>query len=151
MLNFDFFTERSDVYRALSSRLNDQCMDGLRYQDRKVQRSEFCEVIWLVSKKGKGFDYSQAVPAISRDLSIRGLSLVHTAPIAGGELVVAIPGKHGFSFLHCNVQHCSDLGYGFFQIGLYAAKVVTPNMADMTIWEKRKAQFRQEAPAEPIV
>ena len=124
-------------------------MEGLRYQDRKVQRSEYCEVVWLVPKAGKGFDYSQAVPAVSRDLSIQGLSLVHTAPIADAEFVVGIPGKHGFSFFHCHVQHCSDLGYGFFQIGLFAAKVITPNMADMAIWEKRTSAFTQESPPNP--
>ncbi len=148
MLNFEFNNPRSDVYRALSSRLNHTCMDGLRHQDRKVQRTNFCEVVWLIPPGDKGYDYSQAVPAVSRDLSVQGFSLIHNAALADSELVVGIPGVHGFNFFHCKVQHCSDLGYGFFQIGLFASKVITPSRSQLTTWEKRAAEFAQKASAE---
>lgn len=150
MLNFDFFNQRAEVKRALSSRLNHHCMDTLRYQDRQAERSNYSQVVWLIPQDGKRSHYAHAVPAVSKDLSIQGLSLIHTSPVSDSPLVVAVPGEHGMSFFHCNVEHCSSLGFGFFQIGLFPVKVVNPNMSEMQAWESRVAEFTPETEPEPV-
>lgn len=144
MLNFDFFNQRAEVKRALSSRLNHTCMDTLRYQDRKAQRSNYSEVVWLVPMDGKQADFSKAVPAVSKDLSIQGLAILHSAPLSESPLVVGIPGEHGTSFFQCNVEHSSALGYGFFQIGLFPVKLVIPSASELKAWETRAAEFQTE-------
>jgi hypothetical protein len=150
MLNFDFFNQRAEVKRALSSRLNHTTMDTLRYQDRKAQRSNYSEVVWLIPIEGKHPNYAKAVPAVSKDLSIQGLSLIHNAPLTESLLVVGIPGEHGTSFFQCNVEHCSSLGYGFYQIGLFPVKLLTQNMSEMKAWETRTAEFQTQPTPEPV-
>jgi hypothetical protein len=150
MLNFDFFNQRAEVKRALSSRLNHNCMETLRYQDRKVERSTFSEVVWLIPIHNKQADYRQAQPAVSKDLSVQGMSLIHNAPVDGTPMIVGVPGEHGESFFQCNVEHCSHLGYGFYQIGLFPVKLVSPDMADRNAWENRVAEFQTEPAAEPV-
>lgn len=150
MLNFDFFNQRAEVKRALSSRLNHRCMDSLRHQDRQAERSNYSRVVWLIPQDGKRPDYSQAVPAVSKDLSIQGLSLIHTSPVSESPLVVGVPGELGMSFFHCNVEHCSSLGYGFFQIGLFPVKVVNLNTSEMQSWESRLAELTPKTEEEPV-
>lgn len=149
MLNFDSFNQQAQVRRALSSRLNHNCMETLRHQDRKLQRSNYSEVVWLISLEGKRGDYSQAVPAVSKDLSIQGMSLIHNRPLGDSPLIVGVPGNHGISFFKCQVEHCSSLGSGFYQIGLFPMKVLSPNPSEMAAWETRAAEFHKEPQAEP--
>lgn len=126
-------------------------MNGLRYQDRQSERSNYSEVVWLIPLKGKRGDFSQAVPAVSKDLSIQGLSLINNDAVSAPELVVGVPGEHGWSFFHCKLEHCSGLGYGFFQIGLFPVKLVTLNTTDNQNWEKRLQEFQAEEPQpEPV-
>lgn len=148
MLNFDFFNQRAEVKRALSTRLNHNCMDTLRYQDRKAERSNYSEVVWLIPMQGKHVNYSQAVPAVSKDLSIQGLALIHNSPVTESPLVVGIPGQLGMSFFQCNVEHCSSLGYGFYQIGLFPVKLLSPGMSELKAWETRAAEFQTEQTAQ---
>ena len=152
MLNFDFFNQQAEVKRALSSRLNHTCMDGLRYQDRKVERSHFSEVVWVVPLVGRKPDFSQSIPVVSKDLSLQGLSLIHSAPLIQSPLIIGVPGHCGPSFFECKVEHCSALGFGFFQVGLFPVKVVSVSLADVKAWEARKTEFedKQPLPAEPV-
>lgn len=150
MLNFDFFSQQAEVKRALSSRLNHNCMETLRYQDRKLHRSHFSEVVWLVPVDGEQADYSQAVPAVSKDLSIQGMSLIHNSPLGSSPLIVGVPGNHGINFFQCNVEHCSGLGFGFYQIGLFPVKVITPSETERKAWEARTAEFQNEPEPEPV-
>jgi hypothetical protein len=125
-------------------------MDTLRYQDRKAQRSNFSEVVWLIPMEGKQASFSKAVPAVSKDLSIQGLAIIHTAPMSESPLVVGIPGEHGTSFFQCNVEHSSALGYGFYQIGLFPVKLLTPHMSEVKAWETRTAQFQTDPAPAPV-
>ncbi len=142
MLNFDFFNHRAEVRRALSSRLNHHCMDTLRHQDRKTERSYCTEVVWLIPTNGRRADYSRAEPAISKDLSIQGMALIHNRPVSESPVIVGFPGEHGISFFQCNLEHCSHLGYGFYQIGLCPVKLLSPNQAERNAWETRQRNFR---------
>jgi len=145
MLNFDFFNHRAEVRKALTSRMNHQCMDGLRHQDRQLERSNFAEVVWLVPLDGKQAEFGKAVPAVSKDISVQGLCLIHTAPLSDAEMVVGVPGQHGVNFFHCKVEHCSSMGYGYYQIGLFPSKVLKLSMSQLMTWESRQAEFA-EAP-----
>ena len=144
MLNFDFFNQQAQVRKALSSRLNHTCMDTLRYQDRKLQRSNFTEVVWVISHDGKRPNYSHAVPAVSKDLSVQGISLIHNSAVTTPLLIVGVPGNHGFNFFQCKVEHCSSLGYGFYQIGLLPVKLISPSTAELQAWEARTAEFEEQ-------
>lgn len=150
MLNFDFFNQRAEVRRALSGRLNQTCMDGLRYQDRQATRSQYSEVVWMVPLDGKRPQYSASIPAVSNDLSIQGLSLFHTAPLTDSPLVVGIPGQHGMTFFHCDIKHCTSLGYGFYHIGLFPSKVITPDQTQRQAWERRAAEFAEDSAEQPV-
>lgn len=142
MLDFDFFNQRKSVHRALANRMNTACMDDLRHQDRKNSRSMFSVVVWLVPlKNGKTPSYTVSVPCVSKDISVEGLSLLHTAAVTDKDVLVVLPGEQGHTFLMCEVEHSSDLGYGFHQIGLQPKKVVNPSNAEQKTWQKRCEDF----------
>jgi hypothetical protein len=146
MLDFDFFNRKKRVHSALTSKINNGCVDDMRYQDRKQSRTVYSHVVWLVPCQGKSPDYAQATPAVSKDISVEGLSLVHTAPLESKHIVVALPGETGPTFLWCEVEHSTALGYGFFQIGLAPERVIAPSLAEFNAWKTRCGEF-EPAPA----
>lgn len=148
MFNFDFFKKRSEVSRAMTHRLNHACMEALRYQDRKDDRAAYSQVIWIIPTNGKKrLDFAASVPAVSKDISKEGLSLIHTAAVEGESLLVALPGENGHSFLQCKIEHCTALGYGFFQIGLHPENVANVKYDDMRAWKARCREFEKTAAA----
>ncbi len=149
MLDFDYFNRRKEVQTALTNRVNTVCMDGIRHADRKNERSPFSEVVWLVpTENNKRGDYSQALPSVSKDISVGGLSLVHSQPITAEQVVAILPGTNGPTFLRCEVEHCTRLGYGFFQVGLRPERVLQAKENERLAWEKRCEEFDDEpAPA----
>jgi hypothetical protein len=141
MLDFEFFNRKKRVQTALTSKINTGCVDEMRYQDRKASRTVYSQVVWLVPCQGKTPDYAQATPAVSKDISIEGLALLHTAPVNTKGAVVGLPGENGPTFLWCDVEHSTALGYGFFQIGLAPERVLNPTLTEFNAWKARCAEF----------
>ena len=150
MLDFEYFNRRKEVQTALTNRVNTVCMDGIRHADRKNQRSPFSEVVWLVpTELNKRGDYSKALPAVSKDISVGGLSLVHNRPLTSDHVIAILPGANGPTFLRCEVEHCTRLGYGFFQIGLRPERVLQAKHQEQIDWEKRCEEFDDTPAAAP--
>jgi hypothetical protein len=146
MFDFDFFKRRNEVHRALTSRVNSACMEELRHTDRKTSRSVFSEVVWLVPLAGgKTPDYAQAQPTVSKDISVDGLSLLHNRPVEADAVVIVLPGDTGPTFMRCDVEHSTPLGFGFFQVGLRPERVVHVKSADERAWQRRCAEFEPVA------
>lgn len=150
MLDFEYFNRRKEVQTALTNRVNTVCMDGIRHADRKNQRSPFSEVVWLVPTAGsKRGDYAKALPAVSKDISVSGLSLVHNQALTDEHVIAILPGNNGPTFLRCEVEHCTRLGFGFFQVGLRPERVLQAKHSEQQAWEKRCEEFDDEPAATP--
>ena len=116
-LMFGNASKRKRVQAVLTNRMNRTCFEDLSGSDRGPVRSPFCQVVFLISRRGRNWDFDNAAPVISRDISPEGLALIHTASITDDEVLVALADKDGsLNVVHCAVQHCSSLGYGFWQI-----------------------------------
>ncbi|MEX2286276.1 MAG: hypothetical protein WD648_04245 [Planctomycetaceae bacterium] len=142
MVDFSSQAKRQEVQRVLTSRMNQFCLSNINPRDRGASRAAFCTVVWVIpsSRSGK-FDVKHAFPVIGKDISARGLSLVHNAPVIGDPLVIGLHDKTGPCFISCSIEHCTSLGYGFYQIGLRPEEMVTLRDNELDLLNRRLAQF----------
>ncbi|MFK7819909.1 MAG: hypothetical protein AB8G99_14400 [Planctomycetaceae bacterium] len=150
---FDFVEagQRKRVEAILAGRINESCLQELCGQDaRGKQRSACIQVVCMVPEGDEGWDFTSVTPVVSRDISLSGLSILHREPVEGPILLEA-PSVTGSRFVRCEVQHCRDLGHGYFHIGLSAKEVVNIEAIDRNRIERRLAEFAEEAAATTIV
>jgi hypothetical protein len=144
MLSLFFPNKRTAVHRLLANRMNRAVFERLPEKDRRNARSMFSEVVWLIPGAERGRpDFAAAIPAVGKDISPRGVALIHTAPVAGGSVLLALQGLTGTHVLRCTCQHSTALGYGFYQIGLNAEEIVVPSNGDTEQLRRRIAQFAE--------
>jgi hypothetical protein len=140
MFSFLFYKKRSEVARLLTARVNHHCFTGLDPRERTADRTSYCEVVWLITAGPRGkYDYENAVPVVSKDISPQGLALIHTAPIEGIRVLIGLRSEAGMSFLACEAVHSSPLGCGFYQIGLTPTEVV--NSVPQDVANSLRARF----------
>jgi hypothetical protein len=149
MFDFGDAGNRRRVEAILTSRMNGLCFDELRGSARTRDRSA-CVIVTCVVPRADdgGWDFAQAMPALSRDISQTGVSVLHNAELSG-EYLVEVPRVQGSDFMRCTVQHSSQMGRGFFHIGMSAKEVVHVEALDRNKLERRLAEFEVEAAAEP--
>ena len=146
MFNFSHYRKREEVQKVLTHRVNHALMDRMREGERKSARTGLGEIVFLVPSVNGRPDYRQAVPVIGKDMSVQGLSLIHTAPVAGESLYVALQDEPNPRVLHGKVEHCTPLGFGFHQIGLLPHEVVAMDDSALRDLRQRLAEFdRAEA------
>ncbi len=150
MLGFFHHRKRAEVQRVLAGRINHRCFADLREGGRRAPRSAFSEVLWVIPTNGRGRnDFAAAYPVVGKDISPDGLSLIHTAPITDERMLVALEGHSQPVFLACTREHCTGIGYGFYQIGLCPDEAANVTDAELSLLKGRLQEFDPHpAPAE---
>lgn len=125
MFGFVLQKKRDEIRRLLSGRMNREYFRQFRYGDRGAPRGSFCEVVWLIplAEGSREPICDQAFPVVTKDISHEGLSLIHNAPLEYDRMLVGLWSRTDLKFLLCRCQHSTELGYGFFQIGLHPDEV----------------------------
>ena len=142
MLGFFQHRKRAEVQRVLSGRINHRCFDQIRPGPRRSARSAFSEVLWVIPTNGRGRnDFAAAYPVVGKDISPDGLSLIHTAPMTDERMLVALEGQSQPVFLACTREHCTGIGYGFYQIGLHPDEAVSISDAELSLLKGRLSEF----------
>ena len=150
MLSFSSQNKKQEVQRLLTSRINQFCLSNINPRERAASRSAFCEVVFVIPcGRTRKPDFNYAFPVVSKDISAKGLSLVHNEPINGDPLIIGLQDQTGPCFIRCTLEHCTPLGYGFHQIGLCPEEVVTVTADEMVRLTRRLEQF--EKPVVPAM
>ncbi|MBW3542020.1 MAG: hypothetical protein KY476_17260 [Planctomycetes bacterium] len=148
MFGFLFERKRQEVRRALASRINLRCADGIRHADRGATRSPFCEILWLMPDDGdRGEAFEEMTPVVGKDISTQGIAIVHNQPVTAKRVLVALDGQFGPSFIRSTVEHSTPLGHGFYQIGLHPDEVVQLEAHEVAAWRRRCEEFASDPPA----
>jgi len=147
MFGFLFQKKRDEVRRLLANRMNSRFSSQFRYGLRKNPRGSFCEVVWVIPYDS---DRSMprveaAFPVVTKDICSEGLSLIHTTPIDQQRIVVGLEGAVQMHFLLCHREHCTPLGYGYYQIGVHPEEILKLRADLLLRLERRMAEFRREA------
>ena len=105
----------------------------------------------MIPPKKRGWDFEAAFPVVSRDISPEGLSLIHAAELPCERVLIGLEEADALNFIECHVQHCTFLGYGFYQIGLHADKVVPIEFEHCLVLQQQMARFQpQQQSAEAV-
>lgn len=150
MLDMWFNGKRRRAQAVLANRVNKRSMDEMTGTQREINRSSFCKVVFLIPEVDRHWDLSQAVPVVSRDISTDGLSVVHSTPIDAKRVLIGLPEKNDLKFVQCAVQHCSELGFGFHHVGLFAEEIVNINLRESEALQQR-AELWSTPPAPSIM
>ena len=127
--------KRRKAQNVLTSRINEGAVAALT-SDRAPERSPFCKPVFLIPAEGRSWNPAAAHVVVSRDIAPGGLSIVHTEEL-GDRVLIGLPGKNDTKFLRCSIQHSTDIGYGFFQIGLLAEQIDDLDGSEVRALERR--------------
>jgi len=127
--------KRNDVIPVLQRRINRSFTQQFGIRGRRDNRSAHCEIVWVIeydSATGEP-DFNSVMPAVSRDISPRGISIIHTKSIESDRVLIGLEGDVEPTFLLCRVEHFTPLGHGFFFVGLdpYEVSVVEPSQLEV--------------------
>jgi hypothetical protein len=149
VLGFLFHKKRDEVQRILHGRVNRAHARSIAVENfRGATRGIYTEVIWVIPcRSASRVDYSSVIPAVSKDLSSQGISFVHNRPITEPRAIVGLKDETGPRFLLCTMKHCTDLGYGFYHIGLIADEVHAVDQDDCDLMQRVLEEFESTAKA----
>lgn len=151
MFEFTQAQKRKRVQAVLTARMNQRCMDEMYggAGGRGADRTPYSMALVVIPGSRKNWEYDDAFPALSRDISPNGLAILHTAPLEG-ELLVEIPGDNSSNFVRCTVQNCRELGHGYWQTGLQGHEVVDIDYHYQRVLDERMADFAQRLAASSV-
>jgi len=140
--------QRDRVQQLLTAHISRRYLPQIGKTKRQHERRAFCEVVWVIGWDGHNGqpDFDRVSHAVTRDINKEGLSLLLTSPLEDEQLLIGLDDDGGRHFLRCLLEHCTPLGHGFYQIGLYADEVVELNPLDI----ERLKQSAGPRTAEPV-
>jgi len=147
MFGFLFHNKREEVHRVLHGRVNRaQARSITAANMRGPTRGTFTEVVWVVPCESPAkADFTKVFPALTRDLSTQGISIVHSAPITDPCVIIGLKDETDRRFLVCTPKHCTSLGYGFHHIGMLAEAVLTIDREDFNAMLEAMLKFEVTA------
>ncbi len=143
MFDFSHGKKLQKVQAVLTNRINQRCLSEVRGANRGPERSAYVHALVVIPGRRKHWEFENAFPALSRDISPHGLALLHNAPLEG-EFLVEIAAEQTANYVHCTVRHCSEIGYGYWQVGMQANEVIVLDPLDHRRLEKRVEEFVAE-------
>lgn len=125
--------QRDRVRQLLAAHISRHYLPQLGKTNRKHERRAFCEVVWVIGwdSQNQKPDFDRVSHAVTRDINEEGLALLLTAPLEDEQLLIGLDDDGGRHFLRCLLEHCTPLGHGFYQAGLYADEVVDLDPLDI--------------------
>ena len=119
MFGFLLRKRQQDVRRLLQGRINRTVARQLDDKARRARRCALCEVAWIIPyPEGSTPDFDGGFPAVTRDVSEEGVSFIHTEPVNDDRLLLGLKNDVETFYVVGPVEHCTPLGYGFYQIGV---------------------------------
>lgn len=123
MIELWFDGRKKRAQAVMTDRVNQRSIEKINGSDRGILRSSFCKVVYLIPRDADEWDLSQAVPVVSRDISVNGLSIVHKQLIDNTRVLIGLPGE-SLKFVAGKIQHSTPLGAGFFHTGIFTEAIV---------------------------
>jgi hypothetical protein len=126
MFGFGQRKRQRDVKRLLQGRINRAVLQRLDDKARNGSRCHVCEVAWVIPCGARPLrpQYDEVLGCVTRDISEQGLSFIHTEPVTDEWLLLGLEGDVEMFFLRGSVEHCTPLGYGYYQIGVNPQETV---------------------------
>ena len=151
MFGFLFHNKREEVRKILHGRMNRSYMQTLDNKDRHASRGAFCEVVWVIPIDGdtQRPDFSRVQTLVTRDICTNGLALIHNRPIHEQRIVVGLRDETYPRFIVCDLEHCTELGYGHYVIGLRPDNIMRIEPDDVEAMEQTLRQA-ERAVEEPV-
>lgn len=143
--------KRNEVIPVLQRRINRRFSQQFGIRGRRDNRSAHCEIVWVIpydSATGQP-DFESVMPAVSRDISPRGISIIHTKTIESDRVLIGLEGEVEPTFLLCRVEHFTPLGHGFFFIGLDPYEVLTVEPPQLEVIHQKLGTVEPSAATAP--
>ena len=140
MIELWFDGRKKRAQAVMTNRVNQHSIDEMYGVDREILRSSFCKLVYIIPPNHTGWDLTQAVPVVSRDICVNGLSIVHDQPIRDSRVLIGLPGE-SMKFVEGRIQHSTPLGHGFFHIGIFTNAIVDIEVADVEKLLDRAAEW----------
>ncbi len=146
MLSLLLRRKRNDVRTILTGYMSRHQVKQVRQESRRSARGAYCEVAWLIPYNDDEQEpiYDRAFPLVTKDICQDGLALIHNAPVTDRRVMIGLPGDVSVCFFSCRVEHCTPLGYGFYQLGTQVYNLVEVSPCDVHAFERRRRQFETE-------
>ena len=84
---------------------------------------------------------------MTKDICSEGLSLIHTSRVAHDRLIVGLEDAVQMHFLLCHREHCTPLGYGYYQIGVHPEEIIKLKPDVIMRLQRRMQEFRTDGTA----
>lgn len=147
MFDFGRRKKHEDAKRILQRHMDRYFMKQIDDKDRKNKRSQFNQVLTIIPFDREGeLNVNESYPGLAKDICQNGLSLIQTVPMGVGQVGIGLPELPSLSVMRCQVQHSSDLGYGFYQIGLQPIELI-----NLETYQAKELQERMDRFAEVSV
>ncbi|MEX0717525.1 MAG: hypothetical protein WD066_13110 [Planctomycetaceae bacterium] len=146
MFDFRLRTRANQIKRFMQSRMNRHYVRQVRAGDRRATRGAFCEVVWMVAfDSADRPEFGRATPALTRDISADGLSILHHEPVDEGRpLLIGLHNGDESSFVRCRIEHVTPLGFGYRQLGLRPEEIVEFDPPELHAFRRRVETVRRE-------
>jgi hypothetical protein len=134
MLGFLFHKKRDEVKRILHGRMNRAYLRTIAGNEiRGARRGTFTEVVWAIpyGALAADADYTSVFPAMTKDLSAQGISILHREPLTEPRMIIGLKDETEPRFLLCRVEHSTALGHGFYQTGLFSEETFRVEPCDI--------------------
>lgn len=140
--SFTASTKRKQAKAVLARRASNRVLEDLQGQDRVSARTAMLAMEIVIPKAGRHWQYDEAFPVLLTDISAGGVGLVFHEPIRG-ELLLRLTDNLGVHYLQFTIQYCSELGFGYWQMGLECQKLERPSDGDEAVLNDRIAIFEE--------
>jgi hypothetical protein len=106
--------------------LNNHCPELETFAEgpRLEGRVNLTIVVMVVPCEGGQPQIDQAFPAVTKEFSCNGVSLVLQEPMGLGEVIIGFRWEWDMKFLRGKAMHLNPMGAGFYQLGLKLSGVV---------------------------
>jgi hypothetical protein len=143
MFGFLVRKKHDEVRTLFAGYVNRNSVPQIGDSQRKARRGAFCEVVWLISLDSESHEpqFPSAVPILTKDLCKEGLSVLHTQPLADELVLIAMEGDVSTKFVVCRLEHCTPMGYGFYQIGLQPQQLIDLSPTEEHEFLRRRRLF----------
>ncbi len=125
MFGFLLKRKQDEARRVLARQQNLMFGQQVRTGPRVETRGGYMQPAWVIPicPSTDVPKYSRAFPAMTRDISSQGLSIIHSGRIDATELLIGLPAQDDVTFLRFEVVHETQLGCGFRQYGLHVREL----------------------------
>lgn len=144
MFNFLISGKQKQARALLANRVNKKTFCDVQGTDRIATRAPMMSAVLAVPRDGRKWEFDEAFPVLTADVSAGGVCLLHHEPLEG-QYVLQLDDDSGRTCVQFSVQHVQELGFGYWRIGLEAERIYHPTVSEERQLEERREIFREYA------